>query len=410
MMTKKEKKRVPELRFAGFEGEWEEKKLGKLTSKVGSGSTPRGGVDVYTTTGIPFIRSQNVLDNQLLLDETHIPESVHERMAGSTVLPNDVLLNITGGSIGRSCVVPSNGFSEGNVNQHVSIIRLKKDSPHFLQALLSSHRGQNLIYQGMTGSGREGLNFQSIRGFKINIPKPEEQQKIATFLTSIDTRLQHLEKKKTLLEQYKKGVMQKIFSQEIRFRRDDGEEFGKWEEKRLGDYLNHKSKRNKKLEIDRVLSVSNSRGFILQSEQFDNHRVASKDVSNYKIVNKGDIAYNPSRINVGSIATLKDFEVGIVSPMYIVFSLKNTLNSIFFENLIDTHLFKHLVKIGCSGSVRDSLNFEDLESFTIKTPCLAEQTKIAQFLSALDRKIAAMDGQIEKTKEWKKGLLQRMFV
>lgn len=401
MMTKKEKKRVPELRFAGFEGEWEEKKLGKLTSKVGSGSTPRGGVDVYTTTGIPFIRSQNVLDNQLLLDETHIPESVHERMAGSTVLPNDVLLNITGGSIGRSCVVPSNGFSEGNVNQHVSIIRLKKDSPHFLQALLSSHRGQNLIYQGMTGSGREGLNFQSIRGFKINIPKPEEQQKIASFLTTIDTRIQQLEKKKTLLEQYKKGVMQKIFSQEIRFKPalsgvevdDDGKEFGEWEERRLGDVANvYQPRTISQTDLTpQGYDVYGANGIIGKYSEY-NHELEQVAVT-CRGNTCGTVNFTNSKSWItGNAMVINVDESSYINKRYLYYLLVNT-------NL------GYLI----TGSGQPQIT-GDIKKHKIILPDLEEQTKIAHFLSSLDRKITVMDGQIEKTKEWKKGLLQRMFV
>jgi len=183
----KEQKRVPKLRFEEFSGEWETKKLGLLSSKIGSGSTPSGGQEVYQQTGIPFIRSQNVINNELILDHTCIPESINSKMKGSIVKSNDILLNITGGSIGRSCVVPK-GFKIGNVNQHVSIIRLKKDEPKFIQSFLASYRGQKLILRGQTGSGREGLNFQSIRGFKINIPTLTEQQKIAAFISAVDKK------------------------------------------------------------------------------------------------------------------------------------------------------------------------------------------------------------------------------
>jgi type I restriction enzyme S subunit len=159
-----------------------------------------------------------------------------------------------------------------------------------------------------------------------------------------------------------------------------------------------------------VLSVSNKKGFISQNEQFDGYEVASKDLSNYKIVHRDDIAYNPSRINVGSIARLINFEKGIVSPMYVVFSLNDDLDKIYFENLYNIHLFKHLIKIGCSGSVRDSLNFDDLCDFEFKFPSIEEQQKIASYLSSIDTKIEAVNNQITQTQTFKKGLLQQMFV
>ena len=408
--TKQTQPLVPVLRFKEFEDKWDSQLLGNIVSKVGSGSTPSGGIQVYQKTGIPFIRSQNVSGNELILDETHISESINLKMKGSIVKPHDILLNITGGSIGRTCVVPSD-FDIGNVNQHVCIIRLKSDyCPRFLQPFLASYKGQKLLYQGMTGSGREGINFQSIRLFKLNLPTLPEQQKIASFLSAVDEKIQQLTKKKELLEQYKKGVMQQLFSGQLRFKDENGNDFPDWGEKRLGEYLIHKSTRNKDLKVELVLSVSNKKGFISQEEQFDGYEVASKDVSNYKIVDRDDIAYNPSRINVGSIARLINFEQGIVSPMYVIFSLKGDLDKIYFENLYNTHRFKHLIKVGCSGSVRDSLNFDDLCDFEFKFPSIKEQQKIATYLSRVDTKIESVNNQITQTQTFKKGLLQLMFV
>lgn len=249
-----------------------------------------------------------------------------------------------------------------------------------------------------------------LKTLKIKLPSLKEQQKIASFLTSVDERITLLEKQKQGLETYKKGVMQQLFSQQLRFKDDEGKDFPDWEEKKLGELLKHLSLRNKKIEIENVLSVSNTKGFISQNEQFENHRVASKDVSNYKIVKKNQFAYNPSRINVGSIAKLKNFEIGIVSPMYVVFETSKKLDHTFFESLIDLHYFKFLVKKGCSGSVRDSLNFEDLEQFNFKIPSIKEQQKIASFLSAIDERIAVVSKQIEQSKVFKKGLLQQLFV
>ena len=228
--------KVPTLRFSGHDSDWDLKKLGEISIKVGSGSTPRGGQEVYQNHGVLFIRSQNVNHGRLSLDDTvFIPEAVHKLMKGSAVYPLDVLLNITGASLGRTCVVPES-FPEGNVNQHVCIIRLSEDySPKFLQLFLTSSRGQKLMIEGQTGSGREGLNFQSIRNFKVALPSLPEQQKIAAFLTAVDDKIQQLSKKKALLERYKKGVIQKVFNQEIRFKDVDGKDYPNWSEDRFGD-------------------------------------------------------------------------------------------------------------------------------------------------------------------------------
>ena len=219
---------TPKLRFKEFEGSWERKSLGDITSKIGSGSTPRGGSKAYTEDGVIFIRSQNVNNNQLILENiVYIPQETHIKMSGSKVVANDILLNITGASIGRSCVVPSN-FNEGNVNQHVCIIRSQSHDPLFIQSFLSSKKGQNAIQSKQTGSGREGINFQAIRSIDFDLPTKEEQTKIATFLSAVDTKIDELIQKHELLVEYKKGMMQQLFSQKVRFKADGGSDFKDW--------------------------------------------------------------------------------------------------------------------------------------------------------------------------------------
>jgi type I restriction enzyme S subunit len=274
----------------------------------------------------------------------------------------------------------------------------------------------NQILKSKIASLAKGVSISNVynsdlKTLEINLPTLSEQQKIASFLSTVDEKINLLKKQLTLLEQYKKGVMQKIFSREIRFKDDEGNEYPEWEEKKFGDFIQQKNTRNKENKNLLVLSISNTQGFILQSEQFENHRVASKNTSNYKIVEKGDVAYNPSRINVGSIAILKNQLLGIVSPMYTVFRLNQKLiKSSFFETLISTHKFSQLVKKSCSGSVRESLNFDDLALFEFEIPSLKEQQKIASFLSSIDEKIDKYKNQISKMELWKRGLLQQMFI
>lgn len=400
----KEKMLVPQLRFSEFEGEWVEKKLGNVTTKVGSGSTPKGGIEVYTKTGIPFIRSQNVYDNQLQLDDIHIPKSIHKKMAGSTVLSNDILLNITGASIGRSCIVPYD-FEEGNVNQHVSIIRLKEGTPEFLQAILSSEKGQKLVYQSMTGSGREGLNFQSIRSFKIVFPKPKEQQKIANFLSAIDNRIQTLVKKKTLLEQYKKGVMQKIFKQEIRFKDDtstslsasDGKAFPEWEEKKLGQTGNiKKGKQLNKEELTLSGTYPCQNGGISPSGYTEEYNTVGNTITISEGGNScGYVNYMQSKFWCGG-------------HCYSILELKKEVNALFLFQYLKFNEYG-IMRLRV-GSGLPNIQKKDLLMFEVKLPCIEEQTKIANFLSAIDRNIELVTKKIEHTKTYKKGLLQQMFV
>lgn len=205
-----------EIRFKDENGkdypDWENKRLGDISQKINSGSTPTGGAKVYKQEGSLFIRSQNVNGNKLMLEDVaYIDDKTHQKMKNSEVYGNDILLNITGASIGRSCVVPST-FTTGNVNQHVCIIRLEERyHPGFYQSFLSSWKGQKLVYQCQAGGGREGLNFQSIRSFKICTPKFKEQQKIANFLTIIDKKIEAVQTQLTQTQAFKKGLLQKMF-------------------------------------------------------------------------------------------------------------------------------------------------------------------------------------------------------
>ncbi len=196
---------------------WDVVKLDDFVNKVGSGVTPKGGQEAYLPEGINFIRSQNVLKGKLdITDVVFISEEQNEKMNRSQLQVNDVLLNITGASIGRSSVVPID-IIPANVNQHVCIIRCKDTLDHkYLCHLLNSSYGQNQINRFQAGGNREGLNFQQIRSFIIPFPALTEQQKIAETLTSIDNKKKVLTDKKTAYQELKKGLMQQLLTGKVR--------------------------------------------------------------------------------------------------------------------------------------------------------------------------------------------------
>lgn len=184
-----------------------------FTTKVGSGVTPKGGAESYLSKGIPLFRSQNVVDNGFLLDDiAHISEEVDESMKGSRVKAGDVLLNITGASIGR-CYFTSADFERGNVNQHVCIIRPKRNiiSPEFLHYNIISNVGKEFIRQSQTGANREGLTIEDIKNFSFEIPSLFEQQRIVDYLDektkAIDARISVLEKKSDAYTRLKASVI-----------------------------------------------------------------------------------------------------------------------------------------------------------------------------------------------------------
>ncbi|MDV2455813.1 restriction endonuclease subunit S [Acinetobacter towneri] len=408
---------VPKLRFKEFDGDWSNKKIGNIASKVGSGSTPRGGAEAYTDHGIIFIRSQNVNNDQLLLDDVaYIPEETHVKMSGSKVIANDILLNITGASIGRSCVVPHD-FTEANVNQHVCIIRTPNDDPIFVQSFLSSENGQNAIQSKQAGGGREGLNFQAIRSIDFHFPpSKEEQTKIASFLSNVDEKISQLTQKHQLLSQYKQGMMQKLFSQQLRFKADDGSEFGEWGNKKLSEIAikikdgTHFSPKTLEIGEYKYLTSKNVKNGYL-------------DFSNLEYVNKEEHLkiYSSCDVRHGDVLLTKDGTIGqcCVNTLHEEFSLlssvaflrlKSEYNNFFLYHLLVSDLGQKEIKGAIAGQALKRITLTKINDFKFDFPCLAEQTKIANFLSAIDQKIEVVVQQIEQAKTWKKGLLQQMFV
>ena len=204
--------KVPEIRFDGFTEDWEQRKLGDITTKIGSGKTPKGGAAAYKDDGIALIRSQNVNGDRVdLSDVVFIDEQTDEDMKNSRVLKGDVLLNITGASIGRSAVFTRE--LRANVNQHVCIIRTKGSdaSPEFIQLNIISSNGQNQIDSFQAGGGREGLNFHQIGKMEFLYPGIEEQQKIGQYFANLDHLITLHQRKCNELKEIKKYMLQNMF-------------------------------------------------------------------------------------------------------------------------------------------------------------------------------------------------------
>lgn len=200
---------------------WRATKLDSHASKVGSGVTPKGGSESYLSSGVPLIRSQNVLVGALSLDDVaFISDAQHEKMQNSALAPEDVLLNITGASIGRSAILPAD-FGKGNVNQHVCIIRTTASlNPYYLCQFLNSALGQIQIDRFQAGGNREGLNYQQIRSFDLPVPSVEEQKRIADMLRSFDDKLDALNTKHAHYQSLKRGLIQKLLTGEWRVKVD----------------------------------------------------------------------------------------------------------------------------------------------------------------------------------------------
>jgi type I restriction enzyme S subunit len=207
--------------------EWEVRLIDSLAIRVGSGITPTGGSEVYLTEGVIFVRSQNVMFEGLdLSDVAYIDNTTHRLMAGSELFEFDVLLNITGASIGRCCYLPS-GLGPTNSNQHVCCIRLpdaNKPDAKFLSSVLSSPIGQNQIFRLNAGGNREGLNYQQLRSFVVPWPSDAERNRIAKRLVAIENQLSNEETLLAKLSLHKSGLMQDLLTGKVRVKVDEADE------------------------------------------------------------------------------------------------------------------------------------------------------------------------------------------
>ncbi|MFY0714649.1 restriction endonuclease subunit S [Seonamhaeicola sp. NFXS20] len=288
------------------------------------------------------------------------------------------------------------------VSEHA--IAVQTDTENDLDFL--SYRLEHLKLNRLSeSSAQPGLSVKRLIGLKLAFPPLPEQQKIAEILSTWDRAIEKTQNLIQQLQLRKKGLMQQLLTGRKRLSGFDG---GVTLTKLKG-LLKEKSDRNKSLGVKRVLSVTNSRGFINQSEQFD-RKVASKDLSNYKIVRKGQFAYNPSRVNVGSIDLLRNFDEGLLSPMYIIFETDDRiLNPDFLYYQLKTWWFIGHIPQFVQGSVRDSLSFDGLESMSFYIPSLEEQKAIASVIETADQEISLQQEYLEQLQSQKKGLMQQLL-
>jgi type I restriction enzyme S subunit len=280
--------------------DWEVKKLELLIQKVGSGTTPTGGREVYVNTGIPLIRSQNVLNGKLdLSDVVFITEQQHFKMKSTHLQPQDILLNITGASIGRSCVVPDS-LVAANVNQHVCIIRLKTTlEPFFLNQYFISPDGQKLIDSYQAGGNRQGLNFEQIKSFKIPLPPLPEQRRIAEILSIWDTAIERTQALLTALQTRHRGLLQQLLTGQKRLPGFEGE----WKEQKAGEVFKSVSVKNHPHE--ELLSATQERGVIPRSMLEGRVTMPENETKQYKLVEIGDF-----------IISLRSFQGGLEYSEY----------------------------------------------------------------------------------------------
>ena len=391
---------VPPLRFPEFSGEWKKCTIGELAIKVGSGVTPRGGESVYKMDGHPFVRSQNVGLGHLILDDiAFIDEETHLRQKSTELKLEDVLLNITGASIGRSALVNEQVVG-GNVNQHVCIIRTKESLiPSFLCNFLLSNYGQRQIDSFQAGGNRQGLNFEQIKSIKIAIPSTKEQTKVAKLLQLIEERIATQNK---IIEKYEsliKGL------NNILLYGTGGKSVC------LGDILLERSERSRTNNQHEVLS-STVKGIFSQREYFSKD-IASENNVGYKIIRLHDVVLSPQNLWMGNINYNDRFEIGIVSPSYKVFSIADGYDNQFVAAMLKTHraLYSYMMVSEQGASiVRRNLNMEAFSQLVFKIPSLDKQREIGCAISLLKSQLKTANKLIRAYTSQKQYLLRQMFI
>lgn len=275
----------------------------------------------------------------------------------------------------------------------------------YIYQLLYSKEIETQINNMLVGSNYPAINSSDVASLKVCIPPFAEQEKIAEILGTWDRAIEELTDLIAEKKELKRGLMQRLLTGTQRL-----PGFSKpWQESKLEALLNLVSIRNKELKIKTVLSVTNNRGFVLPEEHFA-RAVASEDLSGYKIIKRGDFAYNPSRLNVGSIDRLDSYDEGVLSPMYVVFKCNEKLYSDYMKHWVTTVEFNTKVRNSAQGSVRETVDFKTLSSIKIFLPTdLEEQKAIADVLSKADSEIDLLNQQLDLLKEQKRGLMQKLL-
>ena len=393
MVENKDKKvlNVPHLRFPEFSGEWETKSINDLADVIGGG-TPDTTVKSYWDGGIQWFTPSEIGKNKFVDASLRtITEEGLNNSSAKLLPPNTILLS-SRATIGECSL----SLRECATNQGFQSLVSKKCNVDFLYYLIQTKK-KDLIRKSC-GSTFLEISANEVRKIQVSVPSDVEQQKIAGLLSLIDKRIATQNKVIEDLKKLKSAIAERVYNCRT------------YQLYRIGDVIEQVSKRNNSMSIDKVLSVSNKLGFINQSEQFEDRIVASEDTSNYKIVYKDEFAYNPARINVGSIARLKHFNKGIVSPMYICFRVKQGIVLDYLEYFFTTNYFFNEMQKRLEGSVRQCLSFEGLCNIPIYIPNLDEQQKMGRKVSVIMEKIDNENRYLDSLKMQKKYLLRQMFI
>ncbi|GGE21601.1 restriction endonuclease subunit S [Psychroflexus salis] len=416
---------VPELRFPEFEGEWSNFIIKNISTKVtdGTHSTPK-----TQSNGLPYITAIHVKDGNIDFKNCYyLSEKDHKEIYNrcNPEYGDILMVNIGAGTATVSRVNVEYEFSLKNV----ALIKPDKNivDSYFL-AQIQREKSKRLKHQLASGGAQPFLSLKAIKKLKLSLPQLPEQQKIADFLSQVDRKIDLLQQKVTALAQYKKGVMQQLFPSassgqvpQLRFKRglsgaegqDDGSDYPEWEEKKLGEILNYYdgTHQTPKYVSEGIpfYSVEHITSNQFTKTKYISEKVFEKENKRVKL-ERGDILMT----RIGDIGTSRLIDWDVKASFYVSLALlkqNESFNSGYLNQYISSLIFqKELWRRTIHVAFPKKINLGEIGNCKVKMPSLIEQTKIANFLSSIDQKIAHTQEQLEQTKSFKKGLLQKMFV
>ena len=396
---------IPQLRFPGFSGVWRENRLGNIARIFdGTHQTPK-----YVENGIPFYSVEHITANQF--DDTkYISEEVFERENMRVKLEREDILMTRIGNIGMAKYIDWNV----NASFYVSLALIKKNesfNSKFLSQLIHSPNFQRQLWKRTIHVAfPQKINLGEIGKCESILPTKPEQQKIAAFLTTVDNKIEQLSKKQELLGEYKKGLMQQIFSQAIRFKADDGSDFPDWEEKRLEDVAEIVGGGTPPTAVEKYWGGDIQ--WFTPTEIKNKYIVNSKrtitqvglDTSSARLLPKGTLLFS-SRATVGEIGIA--VQECTTNQGFQSFIVNKDNDSEFLYNWIIKNKKEFIRR--ASGSTFLEIGKSEIKKIKSNIPLLSEQQKIAEFLTAVDNKIEQLIKKQELLGEYKKGLMQQIF-
>ena len=410
---------IPQLRFPEFEGSWSSVSILGTTNpelKYGIVDGPFGSnlkTIHYKKSGIPIITSGYVTDGFFNADSyLYVTEEKFNKEKRSAVNGGDIVMAKIGARCGSSAILPKNhptGILSGNALK-ITVDNNSHSTNFIWQILWSLYQGHKLDLLRTVGA-QPAISIANLKKYKLSLPTKPEQQKIAAFLTEVDTKIEQLSKKQELLGEYKKGLTQQIFSQAIRFKAGDGSDFPDWEEKKLGDVFEikagqskskHIKKDGKNIIVDMGGISSEPKLVAKKLTDYDDDFLTTNDL----VMPKDDIG---GGLIIGKVAEIPENNKYICGDHIYKLTVVNG-NITFLKYAINSYQVNKSFRQKANGTAQIGLSRKEVENQLLSFPSLKEQTKIANFLSSIDSKIEQVGKQLNESKQFKKALLQQMFV